>query len=85
MSSTISTFAKTDGSWWTASQATWLRVPLADHNERLDFHHDRFERIDQAKGPAATAEPSPWDKRPPQSLFTAPTARIPDLDSADAP
>lgn len=69
MSPTISTFAKTDGSWWTASQVMWRRVSLAEDNERLDFHHDRFGSVDQAKGPATTANPSPWDKRPPQSLF----------------
>ena len=69
MSSTISTFAKTDGSWWTAGQATWLRVPLADRNELLDLHHDRFERSEQANFPATTADRSPWDKRPPQSTF----------------
>ncbi|WP_020523822.1 hypothetical protein [Catelliglobosispora koreensis] len=51
MSPTINTFAKTDGSWWTANAAAWLRVPLAEHNERLDFHHERFGRVDQAKGP----------------------------------
>jgi hypothetical protein len=77
MSPTISTFAKTDGSWWTASQVTWLRVSLAEQNERLDFHHDRFECIDQAKGPATNARPNPWDKRPPQSLFNAPAAQVP--------
>lgn len=55
MSATISTFAKTDGSWWTAGQGGWLRVPLADHNERLDCHHERFESVRQAKGPAARA------------------------------
>jgi len=76
MSSTISTFAKTDGSWWTAGQATWLRVPLAGHNELLDLHHDRFERTEQARFPATTAEPSPWDKRPPQSLFRVPPTQI---------
>jgi hypothetical protein len=69
MSSTISTFAKTDGSWWTAGQAAWLRVPQAEHNERLDFHHDRFVCVEQAKGPSSTAVRSPWDKRPAQSLF----------------
>jgi hypothetical protein len=79
MSATISTFAKTDGSWWTASQVMWLRVPLAEHNERLDFHHDRFELTGQARGPANTTEPSPWDKRPPQSLFEAPAAQTPDI------
>src|SRR5690348_11067478 len=52
MSSTIDTFAKTDGSWWTASQGTWQRILQADRNERLDYHHDRFESVCQAKGPA---------------------------------
>jgi hypothetical protein len=55
MSSTISTFAKTDGTWWTADRAAWLRVACAEHNDRLDYHHDRFESVRQAKGPAATA------------------------------
>lgn len=77
MSPTISTFAKTDGSWWTASQVIWLRVSAADHNERLDFHHDRFESIDQAKGPATTVRSGPWDKRPPQSLFKPRAAQLP--------
>lgn len=53
MSTTISTFAKTDGSWWTAGQTGWLRVPLAERNERLDCHHERFESSRQAKGPTA--------------------------------
>jgi hypothetical protein len=79
MSPTISTFAKTDGSWWTASQVTWRRVSLADHNERLDFHHDRFESTDQAKGPATTARPNPWDKRPPQSLFNSQESQVPGI------
>ncbi|GAA4722169.1 hypothetical protein [Phytohabitans rumicis] len=79
MSPTISTFAKTDGSWWTASQVTWLRVSLAERNERLDFHHDRFESIDQAKGPATTARTSPWDKRPPQSLFNSQAPQLPGI------
>lgn len=51
MSSTIDTFAKTDGSWWTASQGGWQRVAEADRNERLDYHHDRFGSVCQAKGP----------------------------------
>ncbi|MGN9809141.1 hypothetical protein ACTMSW_07265 [Micromonospora sp. BQ11] len=58
MSSTIATFAKTDGSWWTASQGAWQRVPQADRNERLDYHHDRFESTCQAKGPVGSN--SPW-------------------------
>jgi hypothetical protein len=57
MSPTISTFAKTDGSWWTAGHAAWRRVPHAEHNEQLDYHHARFESVRQAKGPAATASP----------------------------
>jgi hypothetical protein len=76
MSSTISTFAKTDGSWWTAGQATWLRVPLAGSNELLDLHHDRFERCEQANFPATTADRSPWDKRPPQATFRAHPAQM---------
>ncbi|BCJ75048.1 hypothetical protein CS0771_45920 [Catellatospora sp. IY07-71] len=54
MSSTINTFAKTDGSWWTVSQGAWQRVQQAERNERLDYHHDRFESVCQAKGPAGT-------------------------------
>lgn len=54
MSSTINTFAKTDGSWWTASQGAWQRVPQTARNERLDFHHARFESVCQAKGPVGT-------------------------------
>ncbi|NUT35692.1 MAG: hypothetical protein HOV79_21770 [Hamadaea sp.] len=69
MSSTISTFAKTDGSWWTAGQASWSRLPTAD-SERLDFHHDRFSNNHQAKGPVTHGPASPWDKRP-QSTFQA--------------
>lgn len=69
MSLTITTFVKTDGSWWTAGQACWLRVLPADHNERLDLHHDRFTRNEQARFPATTAAPNPWDKRPAQSTF----------------
>ena len=79
MSPTISTFAKTDGTWWTASQVIWLRVSLAEDNERLDFHHDRFERVDQAKGPVTTTRSSPWDKRPPQSLFNSQAPQLPDI------
>ncbi|MEV0269385.1 hypothetical protein AB0H43_11445 [Hamadaea sp. NPDC050747] len=56
MSATISTFAKTDGSWWTAAEQMWRRVSLAEENKRLDFHHDRFGSNVQAAGP-------------PQSLF----------------
>jgi hypothetical protein len=51
MSSTINTFAKTDGSWWTASQGAWQRVPQTERNERLDYHHAMFESVSQAKGP----------------------------------
>jgi hypothetical protein len=76
MSLTISTFAKTDGSWWTAAQATWLRVPLAGRNELLDLHHDRFEQCGQANFPGTTADRSPWDKRPAQSTFRAHPAQM---------
>ncbi|NUR72442.1 MAG: hypothetical protein HOU81_16625 [Hamadaea sp.] len=72
MSATISTFAKTDGSWWTAVEAMWQRVSVAAENDRLDFHHDRFGRSEQASGPATAVPASPWDKRPPSSLFRAP-------------
>lgn len=58
MSSTINTFVKTDGTWWTAIQDTWERVSQAERNERLDYHHDRFESVRQAQGPATTV--SPW-------------------------
>lgn len=58
MSSTISTFAKTDGSWWAVSQGAWQRVSHTERNERLDYHHDRFESVCQVKGPAGTN--SPW-------------------------
>jgi len=54
MSSTIDTFAKTDGSWWTACQGAWQRVPQGDRNERLDYHHASFESVSQAKGPLGT-------------------------------
>ena len=54
MSSTINTFAKTDGSWWTASQGMWERVPQTALNERLDYHHASFESVCQAKGPVET-------------------------------
>ncbi|HEX6683315.1 MAG TPA: hypothetical protein VF062_10995 [Candidatus Limnocylindrales bacterium] len=69
MSLTITTFVKTDGSWWTAGQASWLRIMAAEHNERLDLHHDRFKRTEQARFPATTAKQNPWDKRPSQSTF----------------
>src|SRR6185312_17061517 len=42
MSSTINTFAKTDGSWWTVSDGAWQRVPESARSEQLDYHHDRF-------------------------------------------
>jgi hypothetical protein len=58
MSSTINTFVKTDGTWWTASQDMWQRVPQVEGNERLDYHHARFESVHQAQGPATTT--SPW-------------------------
>jgi hypothetical protein len=58
MSSTINTFAKTDGSWWTANQNIWLRVQQADRNDRLDYHHSSFGSVNQAKGPATSI--SPW-------------------------
>jgi hypothetical protein len=74
MSATISTFAKTDGTWWTAVEAMWRRVGVAKDNERLDFHHDRFGRSAQPSGPATVVAASPWDKRPPQSLFSVPSA-----------
>ncbi|MBV1850033.1 hypothetical protein [Catellatospora tritici] len=54
MSSTIDTIAKTDGSWWTASEGAWQRVAQADRNERLDYHHDRFGSTCQAKGPVGS-------------------------------
>ncbi|MDI1462869.1 hypothetical protein QEZ54_17985 [Catellatospora sp. KI3] len=55
MSSTIDTFAKTDGSWWTGGQGGWQRVAEADRNERLDYHHNRFGSTSQAKGPVAVS------------------------------
>lgn len=58
MSATINTIAKTDGTWWTESAGAWQRVPQADRNDRLDYHHDRFGSVTQAKGPAGTN--SPW-------------------------
>lgn len=64
MSSTITTFAKTDGSWWTANQSAWQRVPLDKKNEQLDFHHERFGNVEQAKGPGHSTGLSPWEKRP---------------------
>ncbi|MEV6970359.1 hypothetical protein AB0M47_35155 [Hamadaea sp. NPDC051192] len=70
MSATISTFAKTDGTWWTAAGAMWNRVSMLEENERLDFHHDRFGDRAQASGPTTTTPANPWDRRPPQSLFS---------------
>jgi hypothetical protein len=58
MSSTMTTFARTDGSWWTAGEDTWQRIPQADRNERLDYHHDRFAAVSQVKGPVGTNSPS---------------------------
>lgn len=58
MSSTINTIAKTDGSWWTESQGAWQRVPQSERNERLDYHHERFGSVCQARGPAGAN--SPW-------------------------
>ena len=75
MSATISTFAKTDGSWWTSAETIWRRISPLEDNERLDFHHDRFGRNAQVAGPATTTPASPWDKRPPQTLFKPPPAR----------
>lgn len=57
MSSTISTFAKTDGSWWTIGPSAWQREPRAEHNERLDYHHSLFESACKAKGPVAATSP----------------------------
>ncbi len=57
MSSTINTFAKTDGSWWMASQAAWQRVDQTEHSQRLDYHHERFGSVRQAKGPASSFAP----------------------------
>jgi hypothetical protein len=57
MSPTINTFAKTDGSWWTAIQDTWQRVMQAERNEELDCHHNRFVSV-AAYGSATTT--SPW-------------------------
>ena len=57
MSPTINTFAKTDGSWWTANQDMWQRVAQADRNEQLDCHHDRFESVRTTTGWATV---SPW-------------------------
>ncbi|GAA1359009.1 hypothetical protein GCM10009661_00340 [Catellatospora chokoriensis] len=62
MSSTINTFAKTDGSWWTVSDGAWQRVPESARSEQLDYHHDRFASTCQAKGPAGTN--SPWGASP---------------------
>ncbi|MEV4411021.1 hypothetical protein [Catellatospora sp. NPDC049609] len=58
MSSTMNTFAKTDGTWWTVSQGAWQRVSQTERNERLDYHHSRFESSCQARGPAGSD--SPW-------------------------
>jgi hypothetical protein len=58
MSPTINTFAKTDGSWWTASQDTWQRVMQVERNEQLDYHHDRFESVRSAHDSATTT--SSW-------------------------
>lgn len=63
MSSTISTIAKTDGSWWTSAQAVWHRVLVIEDNQRLDCHHDRFSQNELRTGSAART-PSAWDKRP---------------------
>lgn len=77
MSATINTFAKTDGSWWTAAQATWQRIAPLEDNQRLDCHHDRFRQND-SRGRAAT---SAWDKRSPQSLVQPPSAGAPGRSS----
>lgn len=58
MSPTINTFAKTDGTWWTAGEHVWQRVAQADRNQQLDCHHDRFGSAHPAKGVPAMA--SPW-------------------------
>lgn len=58
MSSTITTFAKTDGSWWTSAEQMWQRVCAVERNEQLDFHHERFFKVEQAKGPAT----NPWGR-----------------------
>ena len=80
MSATISTFAKTDGSWWTAAQAAWQRIAPIEDNQRLDCHHDRFRQNDQRTA-ASSAPASVWDKRPPQTLFSPPPVREPDQAS----
>ena len=77
MSATVTSFAKTDGSWWSATQAVWQRIASIEDNERLDCHHDRFRQNDQRSGSAANGPASVWDKRPPQSLFRTPPARRP--------
>jgi hypothetical protein len=81
MSATISTFAKTDGTWWTAAQTAWQRITPIEDNQRLDCHHDRFRANDQRSGAATSAPASVWDKRPPQSLFRPPPAREPGRSS----
>jgi hypothetical protein len=58
MSPTINTFAKTDGSWWTATQDVWHRIAQAERNAELDCHHDRFGSVQTATGPEAPS--SPW-------------------------
>lgn len=58
MSPTINTFAKTDGSWWTANHDMWQRVVQAERNQQLDCHHDRFESVQTASGPVGAS--SPW-------------------------
>ncbi len=65
MSATISTFAKTGGSWWALNDASWSRVAVAQRNEELDFHHERFGRVEQARGPGHAAGRSPWDSKSP--------------------
>ncbi len=60
MSSTINTFAKTDGSWWTAADDRWLRVSEPARNEQLDYHHGRFQSSKQAQGPMTAV--SPWSR-----------------------
>jgi hypothetical protein len=58
MSPTINTFAKTDGTWWTAGEKTWQRVAQPERNQQLDCHHDRFGSVHPTKG--APAMSSPW-------------------------
>ncbi|GIH02951.1 hypothetical protein Rhe02_10180 [Rhizocola hellebori] len=64
MSATMTTFAKTDGSWWAVNELAWSRISRAEQNEQLDFHHERFGRVEQAKGPAKKNGRSPWDNLP---------------------